>query len=125
MYRTGANYERELLGIFRQAGFVGIRAAKSSCPDLVVAKGGVVLAIECKYTRREDIYLKAGEIEHMKEFAATSGFPVFYAIKFGRQPWIILDPVAIEKPTVKLGWVQSTGTPLPAFLEKLVPNDIK
>lgn len=87
MYRSGANHERQLLNRLKGAGYVGIRAAKSTCPDLVVGRGGRVLAIECKYVKGDAVYLPEGEIRFLNGFAAAFGCEGILAVKFGRADW--------------------------------------
>lgn len=90
MYRSGANHERQLLNRLKGAGYVGIRAAKSTCPDLIVGRGGRILAIECKYVKGDAVYLPKSEVEFLNGFAATFGCEAILAVKFGRTDWIFL-----------------------------------
>lgn len=90
MYRSGANHERQLLNRLKKAGYVGIRAAKSTCPDLVVGRGGRILAIECKYVKGDTLYVPAREVEFINGFAATFGCEAILAVKFGRADWVFL-----------------------------------
>ncbi|MBR9679084.1 MAG: hypothetical protein GON13_02345, partial [Nanoarchaeota archaeon] len=51
----GSIYERELLRMFFDSGFSGVRVAGSGCssmpsPDLVIGRDGGVLAVEVKAT---------------------------------------------------------------------------
>lgn len=96
MYRSGANHERQLLNRLKKAGYVGIRAAKSTCPDLVVGRGGRVLAIECKYVKGDTVYLPKSEIEFLRGFAAAFGCEAILAAKFGRAEWLFLNAGEIE-----------------------------
>ncbi len=96
MYRSGANHERQLLNRLKGAGYVGIRAAKSTCPDLVVGRGGRILAIECKYTSKDSLYLPEAEVRFLNGFAATFGCEAILAVKFGRAEWAFLKAGEIK-----------------------------
>ncbi len=103
MYKVGAFHERRLLEKFREATFEGIRAAGSSCPDLVVCKDGKSASIECKYTRSAQIFLKRDNIARLLAFSEASGSPAFAALKFGRSDWLFI-------PATRLGHVaKGTG----------------
>lgn len=90
MYRSGANHERQLLNRLKSAGYIGIRAAKSTCPDLLVGKAGRVLAIECKYTAKDALYLPKSEVLFLNGFADAFGCEAILALKFGRKDWFFL-----------------------------------
>lgn len=96
MYRSGANHERQLLNRLKEAGYVGIRAAKSTCPDLLVGRGGRVLAIECKYVKGDAVYLPESEIGFLNGFAAAFGCEGILAAKFGRADWVFLKAEGIK-----------------------------
>lgn len=96
MYRSGANHERQLLTLLKGVGYVGIRAAKSTCPDLVVGRGGRILAIECKYVKGDAVYLPKSEVEFLNEFARAFGCEAILAVKFGRADWVFLKAAEIK-----------------------------
>lgn len=116
MYRSGANHERQLLNRLKGAGYVGIRAAKSTCPDLVVGRGGRIFAIECKYVKGDSVYLPKSEVEFLNGFAATFGCEAMLAVKFGRAEWVFLNAGEIKANgngycVIKKGSTNSTVRP--------------
>lgn len=107
MYKKGVRLERELLRLFWGAGFAAIRTAGSGkanfpTPDLLVGKAGKVLAIECKSSKDEVIYLEPGQVEDLKTFAETFGAEAYVAARFNQEGWLFLRPGQLEQSPTKL-----------------------
>ena len=115
MYKVGAFHERKLLDKFRKEGFEGVRAAGSSCPDLIVAKENRLIALECKYTSSEQIFLKRDNIARLSQFSKASGSPAFAALKFGRTEWLFLPSAKLAAQaegtghTIRKAWAEANG----------------
>src|SRR4030067_2163979 len=92
-YTKGANAERELANIFKQRGFVVIRAAGSggsiSTPDLVVIKKGLILAFEIKSWSRKPS-LKNEEMLDFKEWCEVAGCLGFFVWRRKGGDWVFL-----------------------------------
>ena len=94
----GSNAERELLKKFWEMGWPCIRSAGSGSmrhpsPDLLVGSinAGVALAIECKTTKSNSVYLKKKEIRELKEFSNKFGAIPFVAVNFDKWYFMSLD----------------------------------
>lgn len=122
MYRIGASHERHLLERFREKGYCGIRAAKSTSPDLIVGREGKTIAIECKYTTKKAVYIPREELEFLASFSRRFGCTVFVALKFGKLDWVLTKPedflcrTGEKTPGMKIEDAASTGLALKDFL---------
>ncbi len=99
MYRKGASQERKLAKKLEESGFVVVRAAGSgnNTPDLIAGRGGLVLALECKYSSQPAVYIERRQIDDQVLFAQKFGAKLFVAVKFSRVPWAFLTPDQLEK----------------------------
>jgi Holliday junction resolvase len=89
IYQKGANFERELVGLFWESGWTAMRAAgsgttKHPVPDVIAVKDGRVILVECKTTTKDRLSLKQA-VSGIKEFAKKSGGSAYLAIKFYKQ----------------------------------------
>ncbi len=92
----GTRYERELLHMFYDNGFMPVRIAGSgsvSIPsvDLLVGKKGLVFAIECKSVRGKSKYVEKEKIEQLKFFADMFGATPLLGIRFDRIGWFFMN----------------------------------
>lgn len=92
----GTNAERELIHKFWANGFAAIRSAGSGSmkypsPDIIAAKNGRILAIECKVTKEHYKYFEKKEIGDLKSFSEIFEAESYVAIKFKGQEWFFLD----------------------------------
>ena len=83
----GTNAERELIHKFWAEGYASIRSAGSGSmkypsPDILTAKEGKILAIECKITKSKSKYFETNEIDDLNRFAEIFGAIPYIAIKF-------------------------------------------
>jgi Holliday junction resolvase len=93
----GSNAERELLRKFTENNFRAARVAgsgvneESPC-DLIAGKSGKKYAIECKSSRKNQIYISKTQIEDFMIFSQIMGLEPVVALRFLRQGWIFLTP---------------------------------
>lgn len=85
-YIKGAVFEREVVEKFSSDGFVAMRIAGSGryselLPDVVVMKNGIVMAIQCKKTKNNKIYLSKA-VENFKKFKEIANIKCVFAVKF-------------------------------------------
>jgi Holliday junction resolvase len=98
----GCNYERQLVDLLHQRGFAAVRVAGSGAkplptPDIVACRKGRILAIECKTTRKNQVYLKDEQIDELKAYSKTAGAEPLLAIKFLQQQWHFLKPSRLPR----------------------------
>lgn len=87
MYRKGYKFERELKLKLESDGWSVIRSGGSKKPDLVCARGGKILVIECKSTASDIIYLEKEEVRHLEKVAEAFGGECVYYIKKNNAGW--------------------------------------
>lgn len=88
----GIDAERELVHLFWKAGWAACRVAGSGAmkyplPDLIAGNGRRVLAIECKSTKFESLYIDEGQVQGLLDFARLLGAQAWIGLRFPRQPW--------------------------------------
>ena len=99
--RSGSAAERELLHMFCDRGFSGIRVAGSgssselSC-DLMVGNGTLMTAIECKSSKSKKKYISNEQINDLKTFSDNFGLAAFVAIRFSRNGWWFVHPDQLD-----------------------------
>ena len=97
--KKGINAERDLLHKFWDTGsWCAVRVAGSGSmrypgPDLLVGSKDTNrrLAIECKTTKEEKIYLNNYDIEKLKEFSDIFDARAWFAVKFQKKDWRFLS----------------------------------
>ena len=94
--RKGSGYERELLRMFFDSGFSGVRVAGSGCssmpsPDLVIGKNGSALAVEVKSTINDFVYISQEQLSNLLSFANVFGAKPMVAVKFISKGWRFFD----------------------------------
>ncbi len=92
----GTGAERELLRMFWNAGWAGIRcagsgSARTPSPDLVVGNSSRMLALEVKTTKDEKKYLTKKEVEELREFAKRFGAHPMIAVKLRNKEWFFIS----------------------------------
>lgn len=92
---VGRNAERELVSIFREAGFNAVRIPTSNSsgnplPDLFATKGDLLIAVEVKSTWEKKVKVRSLQVEKLLGFLAMfpmRGIPII-AVKFkGIREW--------------------------------------
>lgn len=98
----GCTYERQLVDLLYQKGFAAVRVAGSGAkamptPDIVACRGGRILAIECKTTRKNQVYIADGQVRDLRKYSRAAGARALLAVKFTQQQWYFLEPVRIPR----------------------------
>ena len=98
----GANAERELLHMFWSKNFATIRSAGSGSmkypgPDLLVGNLVRRMAIECKSSKSNKIYLTNEDVNQLKEFSKVFDARPWFAIRFFRKDWLFVGIEDLEK----------------------------
>jgi len=98
----GCNYERQLVDLLHDAGFAAVRVAGSGamplpCPDIVACRRGRILAIECKTTRKNQVYISHDQMDDLNQYSRVAGARPFVAVRFPHQQWSFFPPSAIPK----------------------------
>jgi Holliday junction resolvase len=94
----GMNAEREIVHLFRQAGWAPLRVAGSGsarmpCPDVIAGNGIRRVAIEAKSSKKDSIYIPIDEIRELERFALLFGSEAWIGVRFNNQPWFFLRPI--------------------------------
>ena len=94
-YNKGANAERELIKQLSMHNFAVLRVAGSGtnplpCPDAVVLKKGVAIAIECKAKKGNYLPIAVEQIEEELNWAQMAGAKFLVAWKVPRKGWLFL-----------------------------------
>ncbi len=117
-YSKGARYERELIEILSSK-FIAYRIAgsgKYNKPDIIAGNQRVLLLIECKSTRKRELYIDKQEAYELLKQAKKLGALPFYAIKFIGRGWrLIPAKLLLDKNKVTV----EHGVDVRAFLKKL------
>ena len=93
----GINAERELIHMFWGTGtWVAARCAGSGSmvypsPDIIASNGKNTLAIECKSSKSNYIYLTKKEIEELKKFSEMFNAHPLIGVRFSRKDWSFLN----------------------------------
>ena len=96
-YRKGYVFERELKQKLEKEGWKVIRSAGSKKPDLIAAKKGKIIIIECKVTDSKTIYLQEEEVENMKGVSKEFNAEAIYAVKHKKDTILISIEELIKK----------------------------
>ncbi len=91
----GTNAERELVKLLWEKGWAALRTASSGSmkvplPDVVAARKGKLLAIECKTTKKLPKYLNIEEVKELEKFADVAGALPIIAVKVSHKGWIFV-----------------------------------
>ncbi len=106
----GLNAERSIVRHFWEAGWAAVRVAGSGAtkfpnPDVIAAKQGRKLAIECKTTKDTKKYLSKQDVVQLKTFASKFGAEPWIGIKFNTLDWYFISLDDLER--TKNGFVVS------------------
>ncbi|MAG91532.1 Holliday junction resolvase [Candidatus Woesearchaeota archaeon] len=98
----GSNAERELLHMFWSKKWACLRSAGSGSmkypgPDLLVGNKSRRMSIECKSTKKNQIYLDNHDINQLKDFSKIFDAKPLFAVRFARKEWLFLNLEDIEK----------------------------
>ncbi|NCN65339.1 MAG: hypothetical protein GW910_04690 [Candidatus Altiarchaeum hamiconexum] len=100
-YIKGTVFERKLVEMFSADGFIAMRIAGSGryselLPDVLIMKNDIVIAIQCKKTKNDKIYISKS-IENFKKFKEIAKVRCFFAVKFLRKDVRFYDSDKINK----------------------------
>jgi len=103
-YNKGASGERELLSLFYDEGFVGLRAPTSGgctqreLPDVIVGKHGDIYCFEVKRCGGDYLYLDSEELEELKVFSDAFGAEYYIAVRFDYESsWYFFNEESMHK----------------------------
>lgn len=92
----GINAERELIHLFWKNNWTAIRTAGSGSnkypsPDIVAGNIVRKLAIECKASKNDTIYLLQEDIDQIKTYASLFGAEAWFGVRFNNYEWYFLS----------------------------------
>ncbi|NOR84607.1 hypothetical protein GQ473_00670 [archaeon] len=90
-YKKGYAFERELKKHLEKEGWCVIRSGGSKKPDIVAAKDGKIIVIECKSTIKDCAYLEKDEVKKLIMVATAFGGECIYAIKQNNKGFSLID----------------------------------
>jgi holliday junction resolvase Hjr len=93
-YKKGYSAERELLHKLYGMGYAVIRAPHSGSsslpsPDIIAAKNGKILVIECK-SRKGAFTIHNDQLNELKEWEMRGGAKAYIGWKIARKGWTFL-----------------------------------
>jgi Holliday junction resolvase len=93
-YAKGYRGERELVHTLSKMGYMTIRAPRSGrinlpSPDIIAAKGGRLIVIECK-SRASAFTVPPEQLQELKEWEEKAGAKPYIGWKIARKGWIFL-----------------------------------
>jgi len=99
--RKGSAKERELANFLWQKGCAVLRGCSSGggvrkryVPDIVAICRGNVFVFEVKYrSKYVPIKIEAEKLEKLIMFAERAGGKAYLLVKYGREPWKVVDVV--------------------------------
>jgi Holliday junction resolvase len=114
-YAKGATAERELLHTLYDMGYMVLRAPHSgsinlASPDLIAAKHGKLLVIECK-ARKAAFSVPLEQLNELKEWRDKAGATAYVAWKISRKGWTFLhlDDVYANKGNIGKKFAEEKG----------------
>ena len=123
----GSNAERELVRNFTENGWRAARVAGSgvndnSPCDIIAGKTGKRgYAIECKSSKKKNIYITKAQIEDFLKFSEMIGLTPVIAARFNREGWFFLSPDKLENSgkywTIALNNMNKVGKRFGQFFE--------
>ena len=126
----GSNAERELLHMFWAKNWACIRSAGSGSmkypgPDLLVGNLSRRMAIECKSSKSNKIYLSEYDVGQLKNFSKVFDARPWFAVKFLRKNWLFISIEDLEK--TKTGYVidLDTAERRGLLMDELIKYDVK
>lgn len=105
--KRGCNYERQLVDLLHNRGFAAVRVAGSGAkplptPDIVACQKGRILAIECKTSRKNQVYISNDQVNNLCEYSKMAGAKPLIAVKFTQREWYFLIPSKVPRTSSNL-----------------------
>ena len=122
----GINAERELIKLLWKEGWMPIRIAGSGssplpCPDILAGKDNRHLAIECKSSKNDNIYLDRIEIEELVEFSHRFGAEAWIGARFNNEDWYFFTPEKLKftgkNYSISRKNIEVTGKPFKGLIQ--------
>ncbi len=117
-YAKGYSAERELVHTLSKIGYMVIRAPRSgsinlASPDIIAAKHGKLLVIECK-SRKGAFSVPIEQLDELKEWRDKAGATAYVAWKISRKGWTFLrlDDVYANRGNVGKKFAAEKGLPI-------------
>ncbi len=93
-YFKGYKLERKVKDMLERDGWYVVRSAGSKKPDLIAAKDGKIVVIECKATSKETLYLDKEEVKNLVDVSKHFNAQPMYAVKYnGKIYFFFLDKI--------------------------------
>lgn len=98
----GIGYERELIHLFWNTGeWAAMRVAGSGSiqypsADILAGNAARKMAIECKSSKKNNIYIPKQDIEDLQTFAQRFGAEPWIAVRFAKTDWHFISMDNIE-----------------------------
>ncbi|MBI2583537.1 MAG: hypothetical protein HYW25_02620 [Candidatus Aenigmarchaeota archaeon] len=107
LYSKGYRSERELLHLLYKQGWAVIRAPRSGrvgipTPDIVAAKAGRLVVIECK-SRAEAFAVEKEQLLQLAEWEQRAGAKAYIGWKQSRKGWSFLRLNDVQKNNGNVG----------------------
>lgn len=117
-YAKGYRAEYELVHKLAGRGFMVVRTPRSgriglASPDIIAAKGGRLLVIECK-SRKNGFTIDAAQLQELQEWVEKAGAVAYVGCKIARRGWSFLRLEDVKKNNGNVGkkFVASAGLDL-------------
>lgn len=106
-YRKGYVAELALVHELSRRGYMVIRAPRSGCinlasPDIVAAKNGKLMVIECK-SRKDAFTVPPEQIDELEQWAVKGGASAFVAWKIARKGWHFMHLADVKANNGNIG----------------------
>jgi Holliday junction resolvase len=106
-YRKGYAAENQLVHELYAKGWAVLRAPRSGCigiasPDIVAAKDGKLIVIECK-SRQGAFTVPKEQIEELNEWVSRAGAVAYVGWKISRKGWFFLTLDHVAKRNGNVG----------------------
>lgn len=100
--KKGTRAERELFDMLWENFGSCLRSAGSGStprpsPDLIASNGNKILAIECKSSKKNKIYIDDKKIQELKKFCKLFKAEPWIGIRFNNIKWFFLEPNKLKK----------------------------
>jgi Holliday junction resolvase len=120
-YAKGYSAERELVHTLSKMGYMTIRAPRSgrinlASPDVIAAKNGKLLVIECK-SRKGAFSVPLEQLEELREWRDKAGAIAYVGWKISRRGWtfIGLDDVCANNGNIGKKFAAEKGISIEAI----------
>jgi len=106
-YSKGYRSERELLFLLHDKGYMVIRAPHSgsinlASPDIIAAKDGKLIVIECK-SRKAAFTVPKEQLDELQEWVDKAKASAYIGWKITRKGWTFLDLNIVVKNNGNIG----------------------